>query len=212
MSENNLAKSLQESAEAAFEELNKEETTEDAEVEEELEETEEEVEEEETEDEPEESEEEPEEEPEETEEVEALGNEDDSQGAEDPRLKNAPTTWTAKAKSKWGELDPEIKAEIRKREDDAMRGLTNYKEKAEFGERMDKTLSPYLAFLKSKNLKPEQAIEDSLNLAYSLTTASPKERGVILMNLAEMYQADMNVQASEKVDPQVQSLMNEVRH
>lgn len=131
----------------------------------------------------------------------------------DTSLANPPVTWTAKAKAQWAAIPEDVKREIRKREQDALNGITQYKEKAAFGERLDRTIQPYQAYLKSRGTSPERAIEDALNLSYTLATVSPKERGAILKGIAQQYGgadfSDPNPE-QDKANQALQPLVNEI--
>ena len=210
MSETNLAeKTLDETASEAFDEIIGRDSVE------EVEETEEEVAEAENDEEP---EIEPEAEPDASEEPEPVAEEvpeEDTAEEEsifeeaevDPSLVNPPTTWRPVAKAKWDSLDPEIKAEVIKREQDAMNGVNNLKEKSQYADRLDSTIAPYKAFLNSKNMPPEKAIEDALNLAYTLETSTPQRRGEVIRQIAQFYKADMTVLQRE-IDPNQQQMID----
>lgn len=164
---------------------------------------------------------EPEEEPEE-EEIEAASEDEPPEESEelpepeadlDPRLINPPDTWRAQAKTEWDKLPKSIKEEVRKREDDAMNGINGYKEKAEFGDRLDRTIQPYQPILKQRGLTPEQAVGESLQFIHAMTTETPERKGAILQRLAQMYGADLSVTQDEnslKLQQQLQPLYQEL--
>jgi hypothetical protein len=118
----------------------------------------------------------------------------------DEKLAHPPSTWTAKAKSQWSKIDPEIRQEIKRREASAAEGIRQYKEQAAYGDRISKTLNPYQPFFKSKNIDPIRVIEDAVNLAYTLDTSTPQQKGVILARIAKQYGADFSALA--KPDPE----------
>lgn len=123
----------------------------------------------------------------------------------DVSLANPPVTWTAKAKAQWNALPEDIKREVRKREQDALNGISQYKELSQIGERYSKAVQPYQAFLKSRGTSPERAVEDALNLSYSLVNSTPQQRGAILRNIAQQYGADLTAPSPEQ-DKQSQAL------
>lgn len=116
----------------------------------------------------------------------------------DTTLANPPITWKAKAKSLWSTLPDDVKREVRKREQDALNGINQYKEAASYGERLSKTILPYEAMLKARNITPEGAVEEALDLAYRLSTGTPQEKGRIIRHLAQVYQADMTAPNPEQ--------------
>lgn len=132
--------------------------------------------------------------------------------APDPHLVNPPSTWTAKGKSLWGTLPPDVKKEIKKREGDAAEGIRKIKEASAFGDRVSKTITPYQAFLKSRNVAPEVAIENALNLAYSLSSGTPQQKGAIIRSIAQQYGADLSVpdQKSDPLDQKLAPLLSKI--
>jgi hypothetical protein len=158
--------------------------------------------------------EEPEKEPEEPEkeepEPEAAEAEPEAEPDAEPEYRPAPPTWRAKAKAKWDTIDPEIRDEILKREEDGLKGVNQLKEKAGYGERLSSTIQPYQAFLNAKRVDAESVVKDALDLAYRLETSDPKTKAALLMNIAQQYGADMQVFKGDipKTDPILQELQN----
>lgn len=125
----------------------------------------------------------------------------------DEKIAHPPSTWTAKAKAEWSKIDPAIRQEIKRREASAAEGIKQYKDQAAYGERINKTLNPYQPFFKSKGVDPIRAIEDAVNLAYTLDTSSPQQKGVILARIAKQYGADLSALTKpESNDPIQQEL------
>lgn len=132
---------------------------------------------------------------------------------EEKSLVNPPSTWTAKGKSLWSTLPPDIKKEIKKREGDAAEGIRKFKESSAFGERISKAVTPYQPFLRQRGVEVEAVVENALNLAYSLSSGTPQEKGVIIRRIAQQYGADLSA-ADQKPDPLDQKLaplLNEIQ-
>lgn len=121
----------------------------------------------------------------------------------EPRLNVPPTTWTAEAKSKYNALPSWAKKEIHKREEDAIRGVTNLKEKAGYGDRLSKAVQPYQALLNAKGLDTERAVQGMLNTYYQLETAQPQQRALLIRELAGRYGVDLT---QIKPDPEADRL------
>jgi hypothetical protein len=126
-------------------------------------------------------------------------------GDDDKSLANPPSTWTAKGKSQWGTLPPDIKREIKKREGDAAEGIRKFKESSAFGERISKAVTPYQPFLRQRGVAVEAVVENALNLAYSLSSGTAQEKGAIIRRIAQQYGADLSA-AEQKPDPLDQKL------
>jgi hypothetical protein len=115
----------------------------------------------------------------------------------DPRLERAPTTWRADAKGKWQSIDPAIRGEILKREEDIGRGIQMYKGDAEYGKAVQETLMPYMATINASGATPNQVVGSMLNTYYRLQTASPQEKAQVLMQAAHQYGADLSIMQQE---------------
>jgi hypothetical protein len=106
---------------------------------------------------------------------------------EDRSHVNPPSTWRAEAKSKWATIDPAIKAEIHKREGDAMRGAEMLKEDAQYGKQITSVVAPYMPTIRSKGATAEEAIGTMLNAYHVLETASPNDKAQQILATAQQY-------------------------
>jgi hypothetical protein len=132
----------------------------------------------------------------------------------DPSIANAPPTLTAEAKSKWAELPAWAKREFHKREADSVKGFENIKaelsEAAEYGQRIQALVDPYLPMIQSEGGNAESAVQEMLNTAYILRTGTPRYKAQAALQLAQQYGFinDMvailsgNVQNSNHAPPQ----------
>lgn len=119
--------------------------------------------------------------------------EQEAEPVEDVKLNRPPSTWTPEAKSIWKDLPPRARQEILKREEDGMRGVSQMRERASYGERLQQIINPYTPLISAQGSTPEQTIQSLLNTAYRLNTASPKEKAELLLETAKRYGADMSV-------------------
>ena len=104
----------------------------------------------------------------------------------------APNTWTPAARAKFATLEPDVQAEIVKRETDMARAITSHDIDRSFGKQVKDVVTPYLPMINAEGATPETAIKSLLNTAYLLRTSSPQEKGALLANLARQYGADMS--------------------
>ena len=100
---------------------------------------------------------------------------------------NPPSTWRAEAKSKWAGIDPAIKAEIHKREGDAMRGAEMLKDDANFGKQISSVVAPYMPIIRARGATETEAIGEMLNAYHILQTAAPQEKAQQLLATAQQY-------------------------
>ena len=213
-------KSLDESLAETFEEINKRDEEPEAVKEEVSEEVEEEVEEEivaESEEEPEEeAKEETKEEPqpeEETQEEEA--DSEDITEERETQSKRPPSTWSAKGKASFSKLPKHIQDEIIKREADIGKGISMYKQAANYGRSIGEAIKPYEAMIRSENSDPIKTVQNLLNTAYRLRSGTPQQRGQLVMQIAQQYGADLsqyssaNAENTEKQEiPELQQYLN----
>lgn len=128
--------------------------------------------------------------------------------------KRPPGSWSAKGKAEFAKLPEHIQDEVLKRESDFHKGLEQYKEKAQIGERMSQVVQPYEPFLRAKGAKPEQAVASMLNTAYVLETGSPEEKAQALAQTAQQYGVDLSQfnqeEQGQQKDPYIQQLEQKI--
>jgi len=111
----------------------------------------------------------------------------------DPRLEKPPTTWRTEAKLKWDSIEPGVKEEILKREEDIGRGITHYKQMADYGDAVQQTVQPYMPMITAAGSTPQQTIGAMLDTFYRLKTSDPQQKSQLLMQVAQQHGADMTV-------------------
>ncbi len=134
------------------------------------------------------------------------------EAAQAPQLdqNRPPSTWRATAKSKWAGLDPDIQAEVLKREEDSLRGLDQYREKANRVDRIDSVLKPYEPIMRSKGLQTDQAIAGLMNTYYQLETSTPDVKKNLIIGLAQNYGIDLGIK-QDAVQQALAPLQNELQ-
>ena len=108
-----------------------------------------------------------------------------------PNIK-MPQTWEPKFSEKWAKLDPEMQAQIEKRERDIFSGIEQYRERAQAFDKFERVISPYMATINSTGLSPEQAINQLLTADYRLRTADPETKKHLFVKLARNYGISTN--------------------
>lgn len=133
-------------------------------------------------------------------------------GPDDP-----PNTWRPEAKAEWAALSPTVKAEIRKREEDAFRGIEGYKESANFGNSIKEVLRPYESVLRQHNIDPRTQIQGLMNSHYTLAFGNPEAKAALIQTIFRDYKIDPKTVFPEAggepayVDPEVARLREEVQ-
>lgn len=126
----------------------------------------------------------------------------------------APSTWRKDAKEAWAGLPPLVQAEVLKREEDMLKGITGYKAQAEIGQTFEKLVTPHLPALQYHQINPVQLVNDLLGMHHQLLTGTPETKTQLFAKLAEMFNVDP-LSAAESytpayVDPSIKALQDEI--
>lgn len=128
-----------------------------------------------------------------------------------PSFVGAPNSWSNQAKSKWAAIDPEIRAEIAKREADIARGMSKVDEERSFAKEVQRITQPYEAAIRAAGGTVPQAIQSVLNTAYILQTADPVTKAREIAKVIQANRIDMNlVSQPPEVNPQVAALQQRI--
>ena len=131
----------------------------------------------------------------------------------------APDAWSPAAKAKFAALDPEVQAEIARREAEVHKGFTKQDEHRNLGKSFADAVNPYLPIIKAEGGNPITAVQDLLQTAYTLRTGTPQAKEALLLGVAKQYGIDLNSvftrlysgQPAAQVDPTVQALQQQVQ-
>lgn len=126
----------------------------------------------------------------------------------------APNTWKKEAQEAWGKADPQIRAEVERREADFHRGIEQYKQAATYGQSMERAMQPFAATIQSLGISPDKAVGELMAADHKLRYGTQQQKNEYFAHLAEAYGVDLgNVSAPEQqyIDPNVQALQNEVQ-
>lgn len=132
-----------------------------------------------------------------------------------------PVSWSAAAKAKWASLDPDVQAEIAKREGDVTRGFAEKGEEAKRSAEIIAALEPVQGLLKTANIGNAEYIRNLVAADQALRGANP---GVspeqAIRHLAAMYGVNVGAstepgpasepQGGAEIDPHVAALRQEV--
>ena len=112
----------------------------------------------------------------------------------------------------WEKADPRLKEVILRRNEEMFRGIDQYKNDAQFGQSLNKVISPYLPVLNSLGATPEQAVKELLNADYKLRFGGQQEKEQLFAELARSYGIDLNQVVAEQPhkDPGFSKLEGEI--
>lgn len=120
----------------------------------------------------------------------------------------APSSWRKEAAAKWAALDPELKAEVLKRETDFHKGNEGYKAKAQFADEIQQIMRPHEQTFKSLGIPAPYAIKVLLESESMLRNGSQEQKATLFQKWARDYGVDLNV-ANIQNDPYVAQLQQE---
>lgn len=111
--------------------------------------------------------------------------------SEDVQALGAPKTWTKEALTEWATIPRRAQEEILKREEDIFRGIEQYKEKAEIGQRYDAVMEPYRPILTAEQIDPVEIVRSFAANHYLLSRGTPEQKIQLAANLLTGYQIDV---------------------
>lgn len=124
-----------------------------------------------------------------------------------PVVEAPPQSLSPAAKAKWATIDPEVRAEIAKREADIHKEFTSRDGALSMGKELKEVITPYMAMIQSEGGTPATAVRDLLNTAYLLRTAKPETKVQLIQQVCQQYGIDIGqVQQPQQQDPQSQTL------
>lgn len=128
-----------------------------------------------------------------------------------PVAAKAPDGWKETAKAKFAALDPEVQAEIVRREKESHQKITSQDEDRTFGKKMRDLGRPYEATMAMVGANHETAFQDYLRTAHILYTGSPDLKRQALLSIAQQHKIDIGtpLQAAPS-DPTIAALQREV--
>jgi len=98
-----------------------------------------------------------------------------------------PDGWTAAAKAKFSGLDPDIQAEVLRREKEAHQKITSQDSDRDFGQKIRRAAEPYSAIIAAEGGTHEAAFKDYLNYAYILRAGTPQQKFQALQVIAQRF-------------------------
>jgi hypothetical protein len=105
----------------------------------------------------------------------------------------APASWTPSAREKWAGLDPEVRGEVNRREQEAQRVLQDSAGLREFARSFQDIVRPYEMFIRSENSDPLRAVQSLMNTAGQLRVGSPATKVGIVASIIQQHGIDLTM-------------------
>jgi len=140
----------------------------------------------------------------------------EAETTEEVQATGAPKTWTKEALSEWATISPRAQQEILKREEDFLKGITQYKGAAEVGQRYDAVIEPYRPALQAENIDPVQLFQSFAANHYLLSRGTPEQKLDLAASLISGYGIDptdliIRMGEAANADPRIAQLEAENR-
>ena len=129
-------------------------------------------------------------------------------------VSSAPNTWKKEAQEAWGKADPQIRAEVERREADFHKGIEQYKTAASYGQTMERAIQPFAATIQSLGISPDKAVSELMAADHKLRYGSQEQKNAYFAQLAQSYGIDLaNVSAPEQqyIDPNLSAMQQRVQ-
>lgn len=103
----------------------------------------------------------------------------------------APASWTPQAREKWAGIDPDIKAEIHRRESEAGRVLQQGASQRQFVDAFERLMQPYEMFIRAENSNPLAAVDNMMRTAAQLRVGTPAAKVDIVAGIIRNFGIDL---------------------
>lgn len=108
-----------------------------------------------------------------------------------PEAKRPPSSWKKEAAAEFDKLPPHVQDEVLRRETDFHKGIEGFKQHADLGRSMERTLQPYMQTIQSLGVPPDQAVGALLRADAMLRNPDPAQRAQYFSQLAQQYGIDL---------------------
>lgn len=133
---------------------------------------------------------------------------------------DSPGTWRPESKAKWAAIDPEVRAEVLKREADIARFVNESQPVLQTGKAVNDILAPYTSMFKQYNVQPVAHLKSLLEGHTAMVFGTPETKVTMLRQLAQNIGVDLKTLVDPnaepaKVDPalsRVQQELAEIRN
>jgi hypothetical protein len=129
----------------------------------------------------------------------------------------SPKSWRKEIAEKyWGNLDPELQAEIERREQDVNKGFEQYRPKAQLADEFNQALQPYMPTIQALGVHPAEATARLFNVEHQLRFGNEQQKMATVQTIFQEYGIDPNrfydhLQNTPPPDPRVQAMQRYVQ-
>lgn len=107
-----------------------------------------------------------------------------------PELK-APASWTPQARERWANLDPEVRAEVHRREGELQTVLQRSASARQFTEAFENVMRPYEVFIRQENSNPLQAVQNMMQTAATMRVGTAQQKAETVAGIIRNFGVDI---------------------
>lgn len=125
-------------------------------------------------------------------------------------IAKAPVSWKPEVAAKFNTLEPDVQAEILRREQDIFKGIEQYKTAADYGKNVYQVLQPYQEEVARRGIDPMNYLRGVLEADKLITNADPAQKIEYFKQLAATYGVSIDTELFGNEDQTVQQLREEI--
>lgn len=107
-----------------------------------------------------------------------------------PELK-APASWRPEVREKWASVDPDVRAEVHRRENEAQRVMQQGAAQRQFVDAFERLMQPYEMFIRAENSNPLAAVDNMMRTAAQLRVGTPAAKVEIVAGIIKNFGIDL---------------------
>lgn len=135
---------------------------------------------------------------------------------EEPVWSRPPSSWKSEYKEKWSTADPDFRKYVWQREDEMRAGVQPLLSKAEYAEKMQKAVEPYMTTIQGLGIDAASAVQALMQTDHNLRTLPQQQKVAYLAQLAAQYGINLGeadpASQGEAVNPTIYALQNELNN
>lgn len=105
----------------------------------------------------------------------------------------APASWKATTREKWAALDPEVRAEIMRRETETSLALNQTAQQRKVADEFQRTVAPYMPMFQADGQHPLQAIQGMLQASSQLRSGAPAQKAAVIAQVIQQFGVDVGL-------------------
>lgn len=105
----------------------------------------------------------------------------------------APASWKATTREKWATLDPEVRAEIMRRETETSLALNQTAQQRKIADEFQRTIAPYMPQFQADGQPPLQAIQGMLQASAQLRSGAPAQKAAVIAQVIQQFGVDVSL-------------------